>query len=127
MRQLVSAAAYEYGNRLQTHRWVLVIMVGSFLSCGTLKSTRISTRLPVRSTLVMSSFGMVAGRGLRCLCWVGDSILGCEVTGDAAEDFGDSRSKTSEVGCETCVMGGSTPPQGTERDVDGYGTAGGVS
>merc|ERR1719440_2730877 len=31
-------------------RAVLVITVGSFLSCGTLKSTRISTRLPATST-----------------------------------------------------------------------------
>mmetsp|Transcript_18058 Transcript_18058/g.56237 ORF Transcript_18058/g.56237 Transcript_18058/m.56237 type:complete len:263 (+) Transcript_18058:264-1052(+) len=38
-------------GRAPSMRAVLVILLGSFLSCGTLKSTRMSTRLPFTSTL----------------------------------------------------------------------------
>ena len=38
-------------------RWVLV-MAPVFLSCGTLKSTRMSTRLPLRESLSMESLAM---------------------------------------------------------------------
>ena len=40
----------------RAHRAVLVITDGSFLSCGTLKSTRMRTRLPATSRLERATF-----------------------------------------------------------------------
>ena len=42
----------------RAHRAVLVITEGSFLSCGTLKSTRMRTRLPATSRLERATFFM---------------------------------------------------------------------